>query len=100
MFKDASFRSQVQERWKLIYPQLLSIVTEIDRLAAENRLSDQYNQEMWPLLKEKPNQNTAWNGDEDLSFDEAVTLMKELYTTRLNWMNGAITAGNFVTDAE
>ena len=100
LFKDASFRSQVQERWKLIYPQLLSIVTEIDRLAAENRLSDQYNQEMWPLLKEKPNQNTAWNGDEDLSFDEAVTLMKELYTTRLNWMNGAITAGNFVTDAE
>lgn len=100
LFKDATFRSAVQARWTVVYPYLQSVVNEIDRLAEENRLSDQYNQAMWPLYEVKPNQNTAWNGDEDLSFDDAIALMKKVYQARLNWMNSAITGGNFVTDAE
>lgn len=100
LFRDAAFRTQVQERWAMMYPRLQSVIAQIDRLAEENRLSDQYNQAMWPLFQEKPHQNTAWNGDEDLSFDEAITLMKQVYQNRLNWMNSAITEGNFVTNAE
>lgn len=100
LFKDATFRSAVQARWAMVYPHLQSVVSEIDRLADENRLSDKYNSAMWPLYDEKPSQNTAWNGDENLTFEQAMNLMKQVYQERLAWMNSAITSGNFVTDAE
>lgn len=100
LFKDAAFRTAVQARWKVIYPYLQTVVTEIDHLADENRLSDKYNQAMWPLMNEKVNQNTAWNGDEDLTFEQSINLMKQIYQERLSWMNSAITGGNFVINAE
>lgn len=97
---DVAFRSAVQARWAMVYPHLQSVVSEIDRMADENRLSDKYNSVMWPLYDEKPSQNTAWNGDENLTFEQAMNLMKQVYQERLAWMNSAITSGNFVTDAE
>ena len=34
LFKDANFRARVQERWAVIYPQLLSVAAKIDEFAA------------------------------------------------------------------
>lgn len=100
LFKDANFRARVQERWTVIYPQLTNVVAKIDEFAAQNKVSDQYNYAMWPLVSLKNSVGSAFNGDEDMSFDEAITTMKQAYIERLEWMNSSITSGNFVTDAE
>lgn len=101
LFKDANFRARVQERWAVIYPQLLSsVAAKIDEFAAQNKVSDQYNYAMWPLVGLKNSVGSAFNGDEDMSFDEAIATMKQAYTDRLNWMNMQITGGKFVIDAK
>jgi len=100
LFKDANFRAKVQERWAVIYPQLLSVVAKIDEFAALNNVSEQFNYAMWPLVGLKNSVGSAFNGDEDMSFDEAIATMKQAYTERLEWMNSSITSGSFVTDAK
>lgn len=100
LFKDANFRAKVQERWTVIYPQLLSVVAKIDEFAALNKVSEQFNYAMWPLVGLKNSVGSAFNGDEDMSFDEAIATMKQAYTERLEWMNSSITSGSFVTDAK
>lgn len=100
LFKDENFRTRVQERWVVIYPQLLNITAKIDEFAAQNKVSDQYNYAMWPLTSLKNSVGSAFNGDEDMSFEEAIATMKQAYIDRLNWMNTQITSGTFVTDAE
>lgn len=100
LFKDANFRARVQERWAVIYPHLLNVVARIDEFAVSNKVSEQYNYAMWPLASLKNSVGSAFNGDEDMSFDEAIATMKQAYTERLNWMNSNITSGNFVTDAK
>lgn len=100
LFKDTNFRAKVQERWGVIYPQLLSVVAQIDEFAALNKVSEQFNYAMWPLVGLKNSVGSAFNGDEDMSFDEAIATMKQAYTERLEWMNSSITSGSFVTDAE
>lgn len=100
LFKDANFRAKVQERWGVIYPQLLSVVAKIDEFAALNKVSEQFNYAMWPLVGLKNSVGSAFNGDEDMSFDEAIATMKQAYTERLEWMNSSITSGSFVTDAK
>ena len=103
LFKDATFRSKVQERWATLYPALQGVTDEIDRLAEQNRVSDQFNFAMWPLVQIKRTStgfSAAFNGDEEMSFDEAIRSMKKAYTDRLEWMNSQIVSGSFVTDAE
>ena len=102
LFRDGTFRSRVQERWPVIYAALQSVPAAIDSFAEKNRVSDSFNSAMWPLMQVKSSAtySVAFNGDEDLSFDESIALMKEVYTERLEWMNSSITAGNFDTDAE
>ncbi|MCU6772371.1 CotH kinase family protein [Bacteroides cellulolyticus] len=100
LFKDANFRTRVQERWTVIYPQLLSVATKIDELATQNKVSDQYNYAMWPLSPLKVSVGSAFNGDEDMTFDEAISSMKKAYSERLEWMNTNIIGGNFVTNAK
>lgn len=101
LFKDANFRAKVQERWAVIYPHLLNITDKIDEFAAQNKVSEQYNSAMWPLASNiKVGLGCGYNGDEDMTFEQAVVTMKQAYTERLNWMNTQITSGIFVTDAQ
>ena len=100
LFRDATFRAKVQERWAVIYPALLSVTGEIDRLAEQNRVSDGFNFAMWPTRNLKDALSAAFNGDEEMTFDQAIQSMKKAYTDRLEWMNSQIMGGNFVTDAE
>lgn len=100
LFKDENFRVKVQDRWVVIYPHLLNVVNKIDEFAVQNKVSDKYNYAMWPLSPLKVSVGSAFNGDEDMSFDQAIGLMKQAYLARLNWMNVQITNGDFVTDAE
>ena len=101
LFKDANFRARVQERWAVIYTCLSPVVDKMDELAEQNRLSDKYNSAIWPLAsKIKVDAGAAYNGDEDMTFDEAVASMKKAYQERLEWMNNSITSGSFVTNAK
>lgn len=103
LFKDATFRSKVTERWATLYPALLGVTDEIDQLAEQNRVSDQFNFAMWPTVTVKRNAtdfSVAFNGDEEMSFDEAISSMKKAYSERLEWMNNQIISGNFVTNAK
>lgn len=101
LFKDADFRARVQERWAVIYPHLSSVVEKMDELAEQNRLSDKYNSAIWPLASNiKVSAGAGYNGDEDMTFDEAISLMKQAYEERLEWMNTNITSGSFVTNAK
>ena len=101
LFKDETFRARVQERWATISGALGGLEDAIDKFADEVRLSDEYNHAMWPLTRDlKNNAGAGFNGDEDLTFDEAIEQMKKAYTDRLEWMNGQIQAGYFVTNAE
>ena len=101
LFKDETFRTAVQSRWPAIHAALLDVESEIDRLADQNRLSDRFNQAMWPLNSTiKNSAGAAYNGDEDMTFDESIALLKRVFAERLNWMNAKITSGDFVTTAE
>lgn len=100
LFEDANFRQAVQERWTIIYPALLTVESKIEELADQNRLSDTFNSVMWPQIQVKSSGTTAFNGDEEMTFDEAVASMKQAYRERLNWMNTNIMNGSFVIDAE
>lgn len=102
LFRDETFCSRVQERWPAIYAALQSVPAAIDSFAEKNRVSDSFNSAMWPLMQVKSaaSYSVAFNGDEDLSFDESIALMKEVYTERLEWMNSSITAGKFDKEAE
>lgn len=100
LFKDANFRQAVQERWTIIYPALLTVESKIEELADQNRLSDTFNSVMWPQIQVKSSGTAAFNGDEEMTFDEAVASMKQAYRERLNWMNTNIKNGSFVIDAE
>ena len=103
LFKDATFRSKVQERWTTIYPALLNVTETIYQLAEQNRISDMFNFAMWPtaaIKRDGTNISAAFNGDEEMSFDNAIQSMKKAYADRLEWMNSQIISGNFVTDAE
>lgn len=101
LFKDANFHARVQERWAVIYPHLSSVVDKMDELAEQNRLSDKYNSAIWPLASNiKVSAGAGYNGDEDMTFDEAISLMKQAYEERLEWMNTNITSGSFVTNAK
>lgn len=101
LFRDPSFRSEVQARWGAIYAALQAVIADIDKLADQNRVSDQFNAAMWPTTRELKNEcGAAFNGDEDMTFEQAIQSMKKAYTDRLNWMNTQIVSGNFVTDAE
>lgn len=101
LFKDENFRTVAQERWAKLYPALLTILSKIDELAKQNRVSETFNSAMWPLIPyHQANSSPSFNGDEDMTFDEAIASMKQAYSERLNWMNTSITSGSFVTDAE
>ena len=100
LFKDQNFRTVAQERWAVLYPALLTIMSKIDELAEQNKVSEKFNSEMWPLIPyHQANRSPSFNGDEDMTFDEAVASMKQAYSERLEWMNNNITSGNFVTNA-
>lgn len=100
LFKSDSFCTAVSLRWPAIFSNLTGVTDFIDKVAEENRISEKYNSEMWPLVNIKSGVGSAFNGDEDMTYDEAIETMKRFYTERLSWMNGAISSKNFVTNAE
>ena len=85
LFEDAEFVSKVKERWPAAKTKFDKIADFIDTEAAKIRNSDKINIAMWPISKRV-------NGDETMSFDEAVARLKKSYTDKLNWLDKQIQA--------
>lgn len=111
LVKSEKFRARVQQRWAVIYPRMLAIPAEIDRLAALNARAWASNEAIWPTSKDAKNANigtglfaskfTDFSGDEDLTdYNAIIENMKTCFLRRLEALNSLITAGNFPTNLQ
>lgn len=80
LFNDQEFVSKVKERWSVAKVNFDKIVDFIDSEAERIRNSEKMNSEMWTIT-----QNV--NGDETMTFDEAVARLKKAYTDKLDWLD-------------
>ena len=84
LFRNAEFKSEVKKRWAQLKPSFEEIPSFIEETAAHIAESNAINSVMWPITQ-------AVNGDEELSFEDAVTRMREAYIERLNILDNVIT---------
>ena len=83
LFQDPTFKTRIKERWNLLKPNFETVGAYIDEEASKLIISDSINSPMWPIT-----QNI--NGDETMSFLESVSLMKDNYNAKLNWLDKQI----------
>lgn len=106
LFEDATFKACVKERWATVYPTLLGVTSTIETLGQANKVSDSYNQKIWPIIGpnqtrpittvSRPNYKDTWyieySGDEHMEWDDLIENFKKVYLERLTNMNAAINA--------
>lgn len=88
LFEDPAFIDRVKKRWsenKEKFENVCNIV--ISSEAERIRFSEKRNSEYWPIEDEIAQ---LYNGDEHLSFEDAVNRMKYALTQRIVWMDLAI----------
>ncbi len=82
LFTYKEFKSRLKERWAEHKAQLAEVTDYIDSVAQAIRESSVYDCSLWPL-----NGSSDINGDESMSFDESVGLLKSNYVKRLYWID-------------
>lgn len=88
LFEDPSFAEKVRNRFQELLPQLETIPGYMDQLQERLSRSAKYNFRLWnPADDASMNGGHIINGDENMSFDEAVKLLKENYRIRLTVMS-------------
>ena len=80
LLKDEKFRARLLERWELYKNDLKKLPEYLDAQADYIRLSEQYNQTMWPIDNKE-------NGDEKMTFQQAVDRAKQAFLDKWNWMD-------------
>lgn len=84
LFKNQKFVSLLKSRWPGFKQNVLNdIPTFIEDKRDKLKLSDELNITMWPI-----NENA--NGDENMSFDEAIDRLKSSLLNKLNWLDTQI----------
>ncbi len=87
LFNNQVFVSLVKSRWPSFKSSVTNdIPTFIESLKEQLKLSDALNITMWPIGGEKP------NGDEDMTFDEAVDRLKSSLLQKIDWLDTQINA--------
>lgn len=82
LLKDEKFRARLLERWDAQKDVLKGLPEYIDQMADHIRLSEYYNHSLWPI-----NPPQTENGDEQLSFQQAVERMKKAFLDKWEWMD-------------
>lgn len=100
LLQHEEFKAAVKAQWLVSYPKLQQVVTSIRMFAEENRLSDSFNNAMWPLLDGRRTAELSpyvidFSGDEKMTWNEAIDSMVKFYQNRLETMNALITNGSF-----
>ena len=76
LFLSPHFCALAKDRWLLLKPRLETIPDYIDSAARHIRLSAQLNTPKWPIW-------TRVNGDETMTFDEAIDRMRSVFVMRM-----------------
>lgn len=100
LLQHEEFKAAVKAQWLVSYPKLQQVVASIRMFAEENRLSDSFNNAMWPLLDGRRTAELSpyvidFSGDEKMTWNEAIDSMVKFYQNRLETMNALITNGSF-----
>ena len=83
LFNDREFVSKVKERWPAAKTNFDKIADLIDSEANKIKNSEKINCAMWPISQRV-------NGDETMTFDEAVSRLKKSYVDKLQWLDQKI----------
>ncbi len=83
LFQDPEFVAEVKSRWDLLKPEFETVIDYINEEASYIRESAEVNSEMWPIT-------TNVNGDEKMSFDQAVNRLREVYIGRIDLLDRLI----------
>lgn len=93
LFNDPNFKALVKSRWQKLYSTLSGVTATIEKLGQANKISDTYNQQIWPI-ESKERTGNSWfidySGDERMDYDKLIENMKTVYLERLNSMNSSI----------
>ena len=84
LLKDEKFRDRLVERWNSQKDALKELPAYIDEMADYIRLSEGYNQAMWPISNRE-------NGDEEMTFQQSVDRIKKAFLDKWEWMDRNIT---------
>ena len=85
LFKDPVFVRTVKARWERFKPQLEEIVLLMENERKNLSNSAELNDAMWSISNDD-----VVNGDEHLSYSDAVKQMKKNYEERLTWLDSKI----------
>jgi len=83
LFEDPDFKKLVKNKWTSQKSDFYAVADLFDVYKSKLISSDEINHSMWPIT-------VTVNGDESLTFDEAITLMKNTYLTKVEWMDSQI----------
>lgn len=83
LFEDPEFVKIVKNRWQILKPQFESVPNTIRSQANKIRHSEWINHELWPI-------SSIVNGDEYMSFKDAVNRMINAYELKLSWLDQQI----------
>ena len=83
LFQDADFVAEVKSRWNLLKPEFETVIDYINEEASYIRESAEVNSEMWPIT-------IHVNGDETMSFDQAVNRLRTVYRDRIDLLDRII----------
>ena len=86
LFQDPEFVGLVKERWKLLKPAFMLVPDKIRSEAMSLRYSEMFNHELWPIY-------SRVNGDELMSYREAVDRIILAYQRKLDWLDKQISEG-------
>lgn len=90
LFQDSQFKAKVKEQWNKHEAGFRDIITFIESEGERLKGSDAMNHEMWPITLDSPGCQGLVNGDEGMTFEEAVTRMKNAYSQKLEYMDQQI----------
>ena len=86
---DSDFVERIQYLWGLRKPAFKLLPDYIDEMVKKIALSQQFDERMWPFDETLESQkNRKDNHDYGLSYSDAITRMKESFTSKLEWMDG------------
>ena len=84
LLKDEKFRNRLVERWNAQKDILKGLPDYIDEMADHIRLSEGFNQAMWPISNRE-------NGDEEMTFQQSIDRIKKAFLDKWEWMDRNIT---------
>ena len=85
MFNNNEFKNTIKARWNELKPKFEDIEDFIREQAALIKESNEINIAKWPI-------GGTTNGDEEMSFDEAIERMITAYKGRIESVDSAINA--------